>query len=232
MSYPDGRVTRGKPSELIGQKFDPLSVIMTFNPDPLPEFPPRPRDEDFLRSPAIPMTREDVRTVILDRLCLTRDAILWDIGAGTGSVSVACSQFCPYGEAHAVEKLPEAVRLLNANKKKFRAYNLFTHEGDAENLIESLPLPTHVFVGGGGKKLRYILERVGNLSASGGRKIFVVVSGVTLSTIGTAYEILSGAGFGGLDVTQISVSRGKNVGDSMIMAARNPVTLLSAWTAC
>ena len=232
LSYPDERITKGKPSELLGQNFDALSVVMALNPDPLHEFPPRPRDEDFLRSPSIPMTREDVRTIILDRLNLTRDAVLWDIGAGTGSVSVACSQLCPYGEVHAVERLPEAIQLLNANKKKFRAYNLFAREGDAEKLIESLPSPTHVFVGGsgGGEKLRQILEYVGNPGASGEGKVFVAVSGVTLSTIGTAYEILSGTDFSGLDVTQISVSRGKTVGDSMILAAQNPVTLLSAWT--
>jgi precorrin-6Y C5,15-methyltransferase (decarboxylating) len=173
------------------------------------------------------MTREETRTIVLDTLRPAPDAVVWDIGAGTGSVSIACSRLCPYGEVHAIERLPEAVELLNANRKKFHAYNLFIHEGDAEISLDSLPRPTHVFVGGSGGKLPQILERVKNLGTAGG-EIFTAVSGVTLKTIATAYEILSGDGFGGLNVTQFSVSRGKIAGGSMILAAQNPVTLLSA----
>ncbi|MDR2529598.1 MAG: precorrin-6y C5,15-methyltransferase (decarboxylating) subunit CbiE [Synergistaceae bacterium] len=230
LSYSNGRVVTGSALELSSQVFDPLSVVMVSNPDPLPLLVPRPRDEDFLRSPSVPMTRGEVRTVILDRLSLELEAVVWDVGAGTGSVAVACSRLCPYGEVHAVERLPEAARLLRANKENFRAYNLFIHEGEARNLLETLPRPTHVFIGGSGGALREILGHVKKLSNDDkNRKIFVTVSGVALKTIGMAYEILSGEGFSGLDVTQVAISRSRSVGSSLILAAQNPVTLLSAY---
>lgn len=230
LSYPDERVLRGRPSALKGQSFDALSVVRVFNRDPRPLFPKRPKDDEFLRSGdsevRVPMTREEVRTIILDKLELVSNAVIWDIGAGTGSVSVACALSAPYGEVHAVERLPEAAGLLRRNKEKFKAYNLRIYEGNAASLLESLPRPTHVFIGGSGGELRYILEYVENL----GGNIRVVVSGVTFETICTAHEILSSGGFREPDVLQISVARGKAVGGSLIMTAQNPVTLLSAWT--
>jgi precorrin-6Y C5,15-methyltransferase (decarboxylating) len=230
LSYPEERVTTGHPFELAGRSFDPLSVVRVRNARPLPLFPSRLEDSDFLRSQdpgvTIPMTREEVRTIALDKLRLDSASVVWDIGAGTGSVSVACARLCPWGEVHAAERLPQAIQLLQANKAKFRAYNLFIHEGDAASLLDSLPAPTHVFVGGSGGTLPQILQHVGGR----GENIRVVVSGVTLNTVAVAFEIMSGREFYSLDVLQVSVSRGKAVGDKMIMSAQNPVTLLSAWT--
>ncbi|MDR1874330.1 MAG: precorrin-6y C5,15-methyltransferase (decarboxylating) subunit CbiE [Synergistaceae bacterium] len=226
LSYPDERVTRGRPSQLAEGTFDPLSVVRVSNPEPLLFSQRRPEDSEFLRSESrIPMTGEEVRTMALDRLRLSPDSVVWDIGAGTGSVSVACARLCPFGEVHAAERLSEAVSLLRANKAKFRSYNLFIHEGGAAESLGNLPRPTHVFVGGSGGELRQILEHVGNLSED----IRVVVSGVTLNTIAVASQVLSGPGFYGMDALQVSISRSKPVRDSLIMAARNPVTLLSAW---
>jgi precorrin-6Y C5,15-methyltransferase (decarboxylating) len=167
-----------------------------------------------------------VRTVILDRLRLSLDSVLWDIGAGTGSVSVACARLCPFGEVHALERLPEAVSILRANKARFRSYNLFIHEGGAPAALDDLPPPTHVFVGGSGGRLREILEYV----RGRGENVRVVVSGVTLGTICAAFETLGGPGFHSRDALQISVSRGRALGESVVMTAQNPVTLLSAWT--
>jgi precorrin-6Y C5,15-methyltransferase (decarboxylating) len=229
LSYPDERISEGKTSELRGLTFDPLSVMMACNLNPLPILCPRPRDEDFERLPSVPMTREEVRTIILDKLRLEGDSVVWDVGAGTGSVAIACSQLCPYGEVHALERSLEAIRALKANKEKFRAYNLFIHEGLAENSTGGLPRPTHVFIGGSGGALNQILEHIKELGAEG-ENIFVTISGVTLKTVATAYEILSGDGFKGLDVAQIAISRSKVLGDSLIMAAQNSVTLLSART--
>jgi precorrin-6Y C5,15-methyltransferase (decarboxylating) len=241
LSYPDERVTRGRPAELTQRIFDPLSLVWVRNPEPLPLFSNRPEDVEFLRSQApdvkVPMTCEEVRTIILDRLRPSPDSILWDIGAGTGSVAVACARLCPFGEVHALERLPEAVDLLRANKAKFRSYNLFIHEGSAPEALANLPSPTHVFIGGSGGGLRQILEHV----QGRGEGIRVVVSGVTLGTICAAFEALEGPGFRHRDAVQISVSRGKPLGGKLlggsllggnvVMTAQNPVTLLSAWTA-
>jgi precorrin-6Y C5,15-methyltransferase (decarboxylating) len=227
LSYPDGRVTRGRPAELAQGTFDPLSLVWVRNPEPLLFPSNRPEDSEFLRAEgSVPMTREEVRTMVLDRLRLTRSSLLWDIGAGTGSVAVACARLCPFGEVHALERLPEAVTLLRGNKAKFRSYNLFIHEGSAPEALAELPPPTHVFVGGSGGKLRRILEHL----ESRGENIRVVVNGVTLGTVCAAFEALGGPGFRHRDALQLSVSRGRALGKSVVMAAQNPVTLLSAWT--
>ena len=230
LSYPEERIVRGRPSELSGQNFDPLSVVWVANPwvrNPasLSFSVERPRDEDFARSD-VPMTREEVRSIILDKLRLRRDSVVWDIGAGTGSVSVSCALLCPEGDVHAVERSNNALELLRRNKATFRAYNLWIHEGSAGALLETLPTPTHVFIGGSGGELTRILQHL----KKRGEGIRVVVSGVTLKTICCASEQLSGAGFVDLDVLQLSVSRSKPIGGSVIMTAQNPVTLLSAWT--
>jgi precorrin-6Y C5,15-methyltransferase (decarboxylating) len=239
LSYPDERVVRGaKPSELCGQTFDPLSVVMAttryadLSPYPSLEL----EDAEFLRESdtrKIPMTRAEVRTIILSQLRLRSDSVVWDIGAGTGSVSIACARACPYGEVHAVERLPEAVRLLQANKSKFHVHNLFIHEGQASEVFETLPRPTRVFIGGSGGELRQILKRVAQFDVTGRfapALIRVVVSGVTLGTIVSAFEVFSAKGYRDLNVTQIAVTRSKNTGKSVIMTAQNPVTLFSAYT--
>ncbi|MDR2179402.1 MAG: precorrin-6y C5,15-methyltransferase (decarboxylating) subunit CbiE [Synergistaceae bacterium] len=232
LTYPDGRVTKGRPVQLADGVFDPLSLVLARNPAPLPLLANRPEDWEFLRA-KVPMTRQEVRTMALDLLGLSPDSVLWDIGAGTGSVSVAGARLCPFGEVHALERSAEALDLLRANKEKFRAYNLFIHEGSAAAL-EDLPVPTHVFVGGSGGELRRMLAHVQGRGAD----IRVVVSAVTLGTLCAAFEVLGG--FRGRDVLQVSVSRGKvlmgtgvglGVGtENVVMTGQNPVTLLSAWT--
>jgi precorrin-6Y C5,15-methyltransferase (decarboxylating) len=239
LSYPDERITRGRPGDLAQRVFDPLSLVWVRNPQPLPFLSNRPEDSEFLRCQTpgvkVPMTRQEVRTVALDQLRLSPDSVLWDIGAGTGSVSVACGQLCPFGEVHALERSPEALSLLRANKSKFRSYNLFVHEGSAPEALEDLPPPTHVFVGGSGGQLRRILERVRDR----GGDIRVVISGVTLGTICAAFDALGGPGFRRRDSLQVSVSRGRVLEmkgmqgmeeEGVVMTAQNPVTLLSAWT--
>ncbi|MDR3230444.1 MAG: precorrin-6y C5,15-methyltransferase (decarboxylating) subunit CbiE [Synergistaceae bacterium] len=236
LSCPDGRVVKGRPSELCGQMFDPLSVVMaTTRQDDLAPYPsPGLEDAEILREPRkIPMTRMEVRTIILSRLRLEADSVVWDIGAGTGSVSIACARACPYGEVHAVERLPEAARLVRSNGARFRAHNLFVHEGNAAELLESLPRPNAVFIGGSGGELRQILERVAQIDITDcpvTTPVRVVVSGVTLGTIAVASDVLNGPGFRDFEAAQISVTRSQPVGNSVVMAAQNPVTIFSAWT--
>ena len=225
MSYPDERVVRGSPSELCVQEFDPLSVVLVLNADPLPLLGLRPRDADFLRAEGIPMTREEVRTLVLDKMELRPDSVVWDIGAGTGSIAVSCALAAPYGEVHAVERLPRACELIEANKVRFRLPNLHVHRGDAAELLDALPAPACVFIGGSGGRLRMMLEYVRKWE-----KVRIVVSGVTLETVCDASAVMNGSGFHDFDVLQLAVARGKNVGSSTIMAAQNPVTLLCART--
>ncbi len=94
------------------------------------------------------MTKEEVRSISLSKLQLTRNSVIYDVGAGTGSVSVEMAMQAVEGQVYAIEKKPEAVELLYKNKEKFAADNLTIIEGLAPEACVDLPVPTHAFIGG------------------------------------------------------------------------------------
>lgn len=113
LSYADERIVTGTAAELAGETFADLSVLLAVNPDPVA----RPwngsglPDGAFLRG-GVPMTKEEVRALALSKLRLEAHHVVWDVGAGTGSVSVECALSCPAGRVYAVEKKEEALALL------------------------------------------------------------------------------------------------------------------------
>ena len=225
LSYPDQRISVGSPSSLSRRKFDPLSIALILNRGPwTPPFG-RLKDEDFVRTD-VPMTKSEVRSIILDKLELTPDAVVWDLGAGTGSIAVSAALMCPEGEVYAVDSEPRAVELEHENRKKFHCFNLSVLQGRCPAAMKKLPKPTHVFVGGSGGELREILL----CAAALGKGIRVVVPAVSIQSMCVASEVMREAGFSALDVTQLSVNKSKAVGNSKIMAAQNPVTVFSALT--
>ncbi len=105
------------------------------------------RDEWFIRG-KVPMTKSEVRAVSVSKLELTQDSVLYDIGAGTGSVSIEAALQIPRGQIFAVEQNREAVDLIRQNKEKFHADNVRILWGKAPKILEGLPVPSHVFLGG------------------------------------------------------------------------------------
>lgn len=225
LSYPGQRVSCGTPRQLSGLGFDPLSVVLIRNSAPWTPPPGRPRDEDFIRS-GVPMTKSEVRSVILDKLELTPGAVLWDIGAGTGSVSVSSALMCPDCEIYAVDGDARAVALAEENRRKFHCFNMRVIHGRGTDVIGQLPAPTHIFIGGSDGELRELLAR----AAGFGSGVRVVVSAVSLRTLGEACKAMEGEDFSRFEAVQLAVSRSKALGNSRIMAAQNPVTICSAWT--
>lgn len=225
LSYPHQRISRGKPSELARGEYDPLAIVMVINASPAPKVSTRPRDMDFIRG-EVPMTREEVRSLIIDKLELTSDAVVWDIGAGTGSVTVAAALTAHDGYVCAVECNADAAALIRANIKKFRLFNVSLHEGKALEIMDSLPRPTHVFIGGSGSELKSLLKKTASL----GSGIRVVASCVTLKTSADVFEIFNNEGYSGFDAVQVNISRTKKLGASVIMSAQNPITIMSAQT--
>lgn len=226
LSYPDQRISRGTPAALARLSFDDLSLALIRNAEPWKPPFGRLKDEDFVRS-GVPMTKGEVRSIILDKLELAPDSIFWDIGAGTGSIAVSAALACPEGQVHAVESDPLAVELEKSNKKKFHCFNMKIHQGRCPAAMEKLPRPTRVFIGGSGGELREILSGV----ASRGKGIRVVVAAVSMRTICAASEVLESEFFSSPEVTQLTVSKSKAVGNSKIMVSQNPITIFSAWTA-
>ncbi|MBQ7544458.1 MAG: precorrin-6y C5,15-methyltransferase (decarboxylating) subunit CbiE [Synergistaceae bacterium] len=217
----DEAVFSGKPRDFVKHCAPDLSLMLIRNPSPFVLENIHPRDAEFLRSDGVVMTQEAVRSVILGRLNLKPDAVFWDIGAGTGSISVCVGLECSQSEIHAVECKPEAARLIAQNAAKFRLHNIIIHEGRALEVVGGLPSPSHVFIGGSGGELPGILQHVSQLHAR------VVVACVTLETLTTAHSIMKT--WPDFEALQVAVSASKPLTNaSTLMHPHSPVTILSA----
>ena len=180
LSYEDERIVTGTAAELAQGSFADLSVLLAENPDPVvrPFNSPGLPDEAFLRG-EVPMTKEEVRTLALPKLRVEEDHVVWDVGAGTGSVSVECALACPAGQVFAVEKKQEALALLEENKARFHASNLHVVAGTAPEALQDLPAPDRVFLGGTSGELEEILNVIFRKNPAAR----VVCTAVTLETV-------------------------------------------------
>lgn len=222
LSYSDERVVTGTAAELAEQEFEDLSVLLAENPDPVV----RPwngsglPDDAFLRGD-VPMTKEEVRTLALSKLRLNEDSVVWDVGAGTGSVSIECALSCPAGRVFAVEKKEAALALLAENKARFHASNLTIVGGTAPEALEELPAPDRVFLGGTSGELSEILDVIFRKNSAAR----VVCTAVTLETVAEAARLF--AGLEGADMVQVSATRTRQAGRYHLMDAQNPVWIFS-----
>ena len=219
LSYPEERITSGRAEALAGKVFAPLNVVLI---DPAPVYPARTPgipDEAFIRG-EIPMTKQEVRAVILAKLAVKPSDLCWDIGAGTGSVSVELA--LQGKEVWAVEYREEACSLIKQNREQFCAWNLHLVKGKAPDTLESLPKPDKVFIGGSDRQLRPILRK----AAEGDSSLRICVSAITLETVGEAVKEMEALGLEP-EVVQLAVSRTKTAGEKHLLLAQNPVFLVS-----
>lgn len=220
LSYPDEKITEGSASELSEKEFNLLSVMFIENPKALEAFRFGIDDSVFLRGD-VPMTKAEVRAISVAKLALNADSVVWDIGAGTGSVSVECALAAYKGQVFAVEKEPDAIELINQNKLKFRADNISIVPGIAPDVLNDLPAPTHAFIGGSAGNLRSILIVL--LDKNPG--VRVVMNTVTLESQAEAFACAKELGFDIFEAVSVNISRTKKAGSYNLMAAQNPVTV-------
>ena len=222
LSYPDERVVTGTAAQLAEETFADLSVLLAVNPRPVT----RPwngsglPDEAFLRG-NVPMTKEEVRALALSKLRLAERHVVWDVGAGTGSVSVECALACPAGQVYAVEKKEEALALLEENRERFHAANLSIVGGTAPEALKDLPAPDRVFIGGTSGELGEILDVIFDKNPAAR----VVCTAVTLETVAEAAKLF--AHMEGADMVQVSATRTRSAGRYHLMDAQNPVWIFS-----
>lgn len=170
LGSPDERVTHASLTDITNMDFSPLNVMILIR---IPGTPDRPQDgrefrlfgnPDELFAQSKPkrelLTISEVRAVALAELNLTHNTVLWDIGAGSGSVAIEAAQLIPHGEVYAVEQDPVDFRLLESNVEKFGVTNVHTVHGQAPEVLEQLPRPTSVFLGGVGHEIVRLLEFV------------------------------------------------------------------------
>ena len=221
LGTPEEKLFRGSVKELAAGRFNSLSVLLVEAAEVLPRRAPGLPDEAFERGD-VPMTKQEVRAAVLAKLAVRPEDILWDVGAGTGSVSVELALAAPRGRVYAVECRPEGCALIKANREKFRTRNLVLVEGLAPDALSDLPAPDAVFIGGSKGSLAAIVDAA--LDKNPDARI--CVSAIALESLSAAVAALTAKGRT-VQVSQIAVSRAKAVGGLHLMMAQNPIYLIT-----
>lgn len=221
LGTPEEKLFRGSVKELAAGHFNSLSVLLVEAAEVLPRRAPGLPDEAFERGD-VPMTKQEVRAAVLAKLAVRPEDILWDVGAGTGSVSVELALAAPRGRVYAVECRPEGCALIKANREKFRTRNLVLVEGLAPAALSDLPAPDAVFIGGSKGSLAAIVDAA--LDKNPDARI--CVSAIALESLSAAVAALTAKGRT-VQVSQIAVSRARAVGGLHLMMAQNPIYLIT-----
>lgn len=223
LSYPDEKIRKGAPEDFLNYEADPLSVVYVENPDAQKEYVTHGiPDTEFLRE-KVPMTKEEVRTVSLSKLHLEEDSVCYDVGAGTGSVSIEMASRAWNGKVYAIEKKALAVELLKKNREKFAVENLEIIEGTAPEALKNLEPPTHAFIGGSSGKMETILRLLLEKNPS----VRIVINCIALETVSETLQCLKTLPVKEEEILQISVSKGKSVGNYHMMMGENPIYIIS-----
>ncbi len=225
LSYPDEHITAGTAFELAGRPFESLAVMLVLNDAPI--IPgvraPHLRDDAIVRG-EVPMTKEEVRELAVCKLRVRPDDTVWDVGAGTGSVSVELARAACAGQVFAVERTEQACALIEANRQEHGLTNLHIVAGEAPDALTGLPAPDRVFAGGSSGALAEIVSAA--LTAN--PAVRICIAAVTLETVSDALACVRSLSLHDVDIVQLSVAKAREAGRYHLMQAANPVYLVTA----
>jgi precorrin-6Y C5,15-methyltransferase (decarboxylating) len=223
LGLPEERVRTITAEELSRSNLPPMSVLIVVNDDPDDRIRFGLPDTAFARSVgptvrSIPMTKSEVRALSLAKLAPKPGDICYDIGAGTGSVTVEMALAAYRGRVYAIERQPDALPLIRKNLRGFHLGNVTVIEGEAPEALAELPPPDAVFIGGSGGHIGEIISVI----QAKNPQVRLVVTAITLET---AAAVL--AAFPQAELTQLSTARTKKAGESHLLTAQNPVMVIS-----
>ena len=221
LGSPQERITQGTAAQLSRGAFSQLSVLLVENPAPCCPVAPSLPDSAFLRGQT-PMTKEEVRAVCLAKLRLQWGQTTWDVGAGTGSISVELARLTG-GEVYAVEQDEQALELLHAQRERFGLSRLRVVAGSAPAALAGLTAPDAVFIGGSSGQLEGIFSAVHRANPTAR----VVLTAISLETLAQAAGCFSRVLGVEPEVVQLTVAKAKKAGDHHLMLGQNPVYILS-----
>jgi cobalt-precorrin-6B (C15)-methyltransferase len=182
-------------------------------------------DEFFLREEEVPITKEEVRSIIISKLRLTENSSVIDIGCGSGSITVELCLQCQKGKVFGVDLDSQAVNLTKKNLEKFKVYAEIKL-GNAMDILESLPLVDGIVIGGTTGKTEALIDQSINKLNQGGR---LVITTILIETMFKAMKTVNESNLlKDFDFTQITISKGRRTKTGTMMLARNPVLVISA----
>ena len=181
-------------------------------------------DEEFIRD-KVPMTKEEIRILTMCKAKIRPDNIIWDIGAGTGSLSIEAALLAPQGEVYAIEKKDLAVDLLHQNIAKFKLEDkVKVIATEAPKGLDELPNCDVVFIGGSGKHMFEILDIIDSKLNEGGR---IIVNAVTIQTISEITTYMKQKESYTYEAIQVQVNRLRQIGSYDMFNAQNPVYIVT-----
>lgn len=223
LSYPEEQITTGTPVDFQNYDSAGVSVVLLEKKEhAAPVITHGIPDEAFIRA-KVPMTKEEVRSISLSKLHLCEDSIVYDVGAGTGSISIESACMADQGMVYAIEQKEEAAELIRENQKKFGVSNLQIIHGKAPEAFEGLPVPTHAFLGGTGGNMREII----GLLREKNPMIRIVVNCIALETLAEITALLQEWGISDADIASVNISKSKKLGQYHLMMGQNPVYVIS-----
>ena len=183
-------------------------------------------DEEFERTEKVPITKEEVRTVQISKARLKPGQTIYDVGCGSGSISVeAALQVESSGKVIAIDYDQNAVDLTKKNLEKFGLSNVSVILGNAKEKISELEEADAIFVGGTGGDTKEIVELAEKKLKTGGR---IVIGIILIETLYSVLQVMDKLQFEAVDITQVTISKSRKTTTGTMMLARNPVTIISA----
>lgn len=183
-------------------------------------------DEYFERVEEVPITKEEVRVIQISKGRLSQGQIIYDVGCGSGSVSIeAALQVQESGKIFAIDLDPNAIELTKKNLAKFQISNVTVILGNAKEKISELPIADTIFIGGTGGDTADIVKLCESKLKQGGR---IVIGTILIETLYSVLSIIEKLKFSSVDITQITVSKSRKTSTGTMMLAKNPVTIISA----
>ena len=183
-------------------------------------------DELFERVEDVPITKEEVRVIQISKARLSQGQIVYDIGCGSGSISIEASlQVGSTGKVFSIDIDPNAVELTKKNLSKFQVSNVSVILGNAIQKINELPTADVIFIGGTGGETSDIVKLCEAKLKQGGR---IVIGTILIETLYSVLNTIEKLKFSSIDITQVTISKSKKTSTGTMFLARNPVTIISA----
>ena len=223
LSYPQEQITTATPEQFLDYQTEGVSVALLQKQTP-DDFVVTHgiTDEAFIRG-KVPMTKEEVRSISVSKMQLCRDSIVYDIGAGTGSVSIEMARMIPEGCVYAIEQKEEAVALIRENQKKFQVPNVQIVHGKAPEAMQGLEVPTHAFLGGTGGNMREIITKLRELNP----QIRIVINCIALESLAEITVLLQELEIKDAEITAVTIAKSKLLGHYHMMMGQNPVYVIA-----
>lgn len=223
LGYPEESVTEGTPEDFLEFSKEGLCVAVIENKQANAQVVTHGLPDFVFERGNAPMTKEEIRSISLSKLALTKNAVVYDVGAGTGSIGLECAIQASEGIVYAIEKKDDALDLLKQNKKRLAVSNLEVVSGCAPDALEKLPAPTHVFIGGSGGNMKEILNSLLKKNPA----VRIVINCIAMETVAEVMNFIKERPFSFQEIVQVSVGKSRQIGNYHMMMGQNPVFIMT-----